>query len=95
MTGIANRLAFIVPAIFVLQFAAAAISPAPSRAAECGQGTVYDAPTGTCVVAEAQPPPPPPGPPPPPPPPAWSGPRPYVSASICAPLRFLSLCVGI
>ena len=52
------------------------VSPGVSRAAECGQGTVYDAPSNTCVaaqqppptaVAAEQPPPTPTTPPPPPP----------------------------
>lgn len=63
-----------------------------SAAAVCGEGTVLDPASNTCVVAEQ---PPPPLPPPPPPPPAWNGPRPYVSASVCAPIPFVSLCVGI
>jgi hypothetical protein len=74
-------------------------SPSVSHATECGLGTVLDPGTDTCVVAQSAPPPPPEAPveqpPPPPPPPAWNGPRPYVSASICAPIPFVSLCVGI
>src|SRR6185312_5557318 len=79
------------------------VSPGVSRAAECGQGTVYDAPSNTCVAAQQPPPtpvaaeqpPPTPPPPPPPPPPPWNGPTPWVSASICAPIPFVSLCTGI
>ena len=67
-------------------------SPSVSQAIECGLGTVLDQGTNTCVVAQPAPPPPAP---PPPPPPAWNGPTPYVSASLCAPIRFVSLCVGI
>jgi hypothetical protein len=40
-------------------------------------------------------PPPADQPPPPPPPPAWNGPTPVVSASICAPIPLVALCVGI
>lgn len=89
MVTTANRLALIVPAIFAPLVGATWVSPAVGRAAECGDGTVYDAPSDTCVVlAQAAPPPavppPPPGLPPPPaapppapaalpPPPAWGG----------------------
>ncbi|SOX54486.1 hypothetical protein MAAFP003_3162 [Mycobacterium ahvazicum] len=54
MFGIANRLALTLPPAFALAVAATAMSPAISRAAQCGEGTVYDAPTNTCVVAAAQ-----------------------------------------
>jgi hypothetical protein len=99
MAHVAERSAFVFPAALALLAASAAISPALSRAAECGQGTVFDAASNTCVVAALPPPPgalpPPPPAPPPPPPPQWSGPRPYVSASICAPIRWVNLCAGI
>ena len=65
---------------------AALVSPAVSRAAECGAGTVFDAASNTCVVAEA---------PPPPPPPPWNGPTPWVGVSVCAPIPFVALCAGI
>ncbi len=94
MIAIANRLALIVAAVLLLVAIATSMSPAVSKAAECGEGTVYDAPSDTCVVV-AQPPPPPALPPPPPPPPVWYGPSPYVSVSICAPLRFVHICAGI
>lgn len=95
MFGIANRLALIVPAAGALAAIATSVSPAIARAAECGEGTFYDAPSNTCVVAAAQAPPQAmPPPPPPPPPPAWSGPRPRVWVSICAPIRFISICTG-
>jgi hypothetical protein len=68
------------------------VAPAVSGAAECGQGTVFDPPTNTCVASAL----PPPLPPPPPPPPAWNGdPTPYFSVGICAPIPFVSLCTGI
>ena len=86
--GRVNQVAVIVSAALAALAGAAVISPAVGRAAECGPGTYYDGPSNTCVVA-AEPPPPPP------PPPAWNGPTPYVSASICAPIPFVSLCVGI
>src|SRR5262249_20302844 len=87
MSGMANRLAYLVPTVLALHVITAALAPAPSRAAECGAGTVFDEPTGTCVVA--------PQPPPPRPAPVWNGPRPYVGVSICAPIRFLNICAGI
>jgi hypothetical protein len=65
------------------------VAPAVSNAVECGAGTVYDAPTDSCVAAPAPPPPPPP-------PPAWNGDiTPYFSVGICAPIPFVSLCAGI
>ena len=109
MIGTANRLALIVPGVVAPLSIAISMSPAVSKAAECGDGTVYDAPSDTCVVTAqpvpppALPPPPPPSdlpptPPPPalpPPPPAWNGPRPYVSVGICAPIPFIRICAGI
>lgn len=62
-----------------------------AHAVECGYGTVFDAPSNSCVAAPAPPPPPPP-----PPPPAWNGDiTPYFSVGICAPIPFVSLCAGI
>lgn len=67
------------------------VSAGSAQAAECGVGTVYDAPSNTCVVAPL-----PPAPPPPPPPPPWNGdPTPGFSIGICAPIPFVSLCTGI
>ena len=58
-------------------------------AVECGYGTVFDAPSNSCVAAPAPPPPPPPAP-------AWNGDiTPYFSVGICAPIPFVSLCTGI
>ncbi|WAC93714.1 hypothetical protein [Mycobacterium sp. Aquia_213] len=93
MFGIANRLAPVVPAALALAVVATTLSPAVSRAAQCGEGTRYDAPSNTCVVAAQAAPqalPPPQAPPPPPPPP----PPPHVWVSICAPIRFISICTG-
>ena len=87
-----KRTAAVVPAAVMALAGVAVIFPAVSSAAGCGPGTVYDAPSDSCVVA-AEPAPPPP--PPPPPPPVWNGPQPWVSASICAPIPFVSLCVGV
>ena len=64
------------------------VSPGVSNAAECGEGTVYDPASNTCVAAE-QPPPlaEQPPPPPPPPPPAWNGDvTPYFSVGVCIPI---------
>ena len=87
-----KRTAAVVPAAVMALAGVAVIFPAVSSAAGCGPGTIYDAPSDSCVVA-AEPAPPPP--PPPPPPPVWNGPQPWVSASICAPIPFVSLCVGV
>lgn len=66
-----------------------AVPPGVAQAAECGVGTVYDAPSNTCVAAPL-----PPAPPPPPPP--WNGdPTPGFSIGICAPIPFVALCTGI
>lgn len=102
----AARAAVVASAALAAMSGAAAIAPALGWAAQCGPGTFYDAPTDTCLVAAAAPvappplppplpAPPPPLPPPPPPPPAWNGPVPVVSASICAPIPIVNLCVGI
>jgi hypothetical protein len=70
------------------------ITPGVSRAVECGFGTVFDAPTNTCVAAPAPPPPAPP-----PPPPAWNGDvTPYFSVGVCVPIPVPfapSVCAGI
>lgn len=103
MLSMANRLALIGPAGMALGVTAAYLSPAVSAAAECGAGTVYDAPSNTCVVLAQAPQPmapsppaeAPPPPPPAPPPPAWNGPRPHVWVSVCAPIPFVNICAGI
>lgn len=60
-------------------------------AAECGWGTVYDAPTNSCVAA--------PPPPVPPPPPAWNGDlTPGFGVGVCVPIPVPfapSVCGGI
>jgi len=94
MIGLIRRLTIMVAVALAPLASVTLVSPGVATAAECGQGTVYDPPSNTCVAAELPPPLLPP-PPPPPPPPAWNGPTPYVSASICAPIPFVSLCVGI
>lgn len=98
-----TRVAVIASSVLTAVAGAAVTSPT-AGAAQCGPGTFYDAPSDTCLVAAAEPapalaPPPPELPPPPiappPPPPPWNGPTPYVSASVCAPIPILNLCVGI
>jgi hypothetical protein len=89
--GITRHLAMIVAAALAPLAFVTLVSPGVSHAAECGQGTVFDPASNTCVAAEQPLPPPPP----PPPPPPWNGPTPYVSVGICAPIPFVSLCAGI
>lgn len=76
-----------VPAVLLTLAGAGLAGPAVSRAAQCGPGTVYDAPTDTCVVAPqpAQWNAPPPAPPPPPLPPI----------SICPPIPFVAVCFPV
>lgn len=66
------------------------VVPGVSSATECGWGTVFDAPSNTCVAAPA---------PPPPPPPAWNGDlTPYFSVGTCVPIPIPfapSVCAGI
>ncbi|PEG41398.1 hypothetical protein CQY20_04855 [Mycolicibacterium agri] len=68
------------------------LTPGVSGAVECGYGTVYDAPSNSCVAA-------PPPPPPPPPPPAWNGDiTPYFGVGVCVPIPVPfgpSICAGI
>jgi hypothetical protein len=89
MGAFTHRCAFIgVTALLPLAFTTVA-SPAVSHAVECGQGTVFDAPSNTCVAAPLPPAPPPP-------PPAWNGDiTPYFSVGVCAPIPIVSLCTGI
>lgn len=92
MVGMIQRVALMGASALVPLTVVTVLAPAVSSAAECGQGTVFDPPTNTCVAAAL----PPPLPPPPPPPPAWNGdPTPYFSVGICAPIPFVSLCTGI
>ena len=89
MAAMVRRLAILgVAALVPLSFITV-ISPGTSQATVCGQGTVFDPPSNTCVAAWAPPPPPPP-------PPPWNGdPTPYFSVGICAPIPFVALCTGI
>ena len=84
-----NRFAVAVAAIFAPFAFVVLVSPAVSQAVECGQGTVFDPVSNTCVAAPLPPPPPPP-------PPAWNGDiTPYFSVGICAPVPFVAVCAGI
>lgn len=68
------------------------MTPGVSSAVECGWGTVFDAPSNSCVAA-------PPPPPPAPPPPAWNGDiTPYFSVGVCVPIPVPfapSVCAGV
>jgi hypothetical protein len=89
MTAFIHRFAIVGAAALAPLPYVTMISPAVSNAVECGQGTVFDPPSNTCVAAALPPPPPPP-------PPAWNGDlTPYFSVGVCAPIPFVSLCTGI
>jgi hypothetical protein len=86
-----TRSALLLPAALVGCGAAALLAPAVGHAAQCGPGTVYDAPTDSCVIPPAAPaqwdaPPPPPAPPPLPPLPP---------ISICPPIPFVPVCFPV
>jgi hypothetical protein len=86
MRGKNLRLAIAVAAVVAPLASLTLVSPGRGNAAECGAGTVFDAPSNSCVAAPL----------PPPPPPAWNGDlTPYFSVGICAPIPFVSLCTGI
>ncbi len=89
MAAYIHRFAIVAAAVFIALAFGTMLSPGVSNAVECGQGTVFDPPSNTCVAAPLPPPPPPP-------PPAWNGDiTPYFSVGICAPIKFVSLCTGI
>ena len=50
MLNLANRLVLIVLAVLAPLLIATSVSPAVSKAAECGEGTVYNAPSDTCIA---------------------------------------------
>ena len=83
-----TRAAILRAAAAVTLAGTALAAPAVGNAAECGPGTVYDAPTNMCVLPPAAPaqwnaPPVPPAPPPPPALPP---------ISICPPIPFVPVC---
>ncbi len=90
------RAALVVPAAFAALAGGTAIAPAIGSAAECGPGTVYDAPTDMCVAApataawDAAPPPPAPTPPPPSVLPPGMPP-----VQICPPIPFVAVCFPV
>jgi hypothetical protein len=88
MKNSVKRSVVVAPAALALFVAAAGLAPALGNAAECGPGTVYDAPSNMCVVGPTAPaqwnaPPPPPPPPPLPP------------ISICPPIPFVAVCFPV
>jgi hypothetical protein len=89
MTAFIHRFAIIGAAALAPLAFVTMVSPGVSNAVECGQGTVFDPPSNTCIAAPLPPPPPPP-------PPAWNGDiTPYFSVGVCAPIPFVALCTGI
>jgi hypothetical protein len=68
------------------------VTPGVGNAVECGWGTLYDAPSNSCVAAPAPPPPAPP-------PPAWNGDiTPYFGVGVCVPIPVPfapSICGGV
>lgn len=93
MRGRIFHFAIVVAGVLAVLASLTLVSPGRGNAAECGTGTVYDAPSDSCIAAAPLPLPPPPLPPPPP---AWNGDlTPGFSVGICAPIPFVSLCTGI
>ena len=93
MVTAVRRLAVIVVAALAPLVYVTLVIPGVSSAVECGFGTVYDAPSNTCVAAPLPPPPPPP-----PPPPAWNGDiTPGFGVGVCVPIPVPfapSVCAG-
>ena len=95
MKATVRRLAAVVPALAVFT-GVAGLAPAVSSAAECGPGTVYDAPSNLCVAAPAPAgwdAPPPPAAPAPPPPSVLPPGMPPVQ--ICPPIPFVAVCFPV
>lgn len=99
MMGMIGRLATIVAATLTPLALGTLLSPGVGHAAVCGQGTIYDPASDTCVVAGPAPAPLLPPPPPPPPPPAWNGDlTPGFGVSVCFPIPVPfapSVCAGV
>ncbi len=93
-TATVRRIALAVPVAAATSVGAAVMAPALSDAAQCGPGTVYDAPSDSCVVAPGAAPAdwnaPAPAPPPPPPPAPALPP-----VSICPPIPFVAVCFPV
>jgi hypothetical protein len=81
------RLAIIGVTAFAALAFGTVVAPGVSNAVECGWGTVYDAPSNSCVAAPA------------PPPPAWNGDiTPYFGVGVCVPIPVPfapSVCGGV
>lgn len=92
MSSTIRRLAVGGAAAFALSGFATIATPGVGSAVECGWGTVYDAPSNSCVAAPAPPPPAAP-------PPAWNGDiTPYFGVGVCVPIPVPfapSICGGI
>lgn len=90
MKGIYRRLGPAVVCAFGPVVFMTATTAGVANAVECGYGTVFDAPSNSCVAAPA---------PPPPPPPAWNGDiTPFFSVGACVPIPVPfapSICAGI
>ena len=88
MNATVGYVAAVLPAALAAFAGVAGLAPAVANAAECGPGTVYDAPSNMCVAApapagwDAAPPPPAPAPPLPP-------------ISICPPIPFVAVCFPV
>ena len=96
MNAPVRRAAAVVPAALAVFAGAAAVVPAVGNAAECGPGTVYDAPSNLCVAAPAPAgwdAPPPPAAPAPPPPSVLPPGMPPVQ--ICPPIPFVAVCFPV
>lgn len=89
-----RRAAFVVPAALAAMAGGSLVAPAIGSAAQCGAGTVYDAPTDMCVAAPApagwDAPPPAPAPPPPSVLPPGMAP-----VQICPPIPFVAVCFPV
>jgi hypothetical protein len=99
MMGMIRCLAAIVAATLTPFALGTLLLPGIANAAECGQGTVYDPASNTCIDAGPAPAPLLPPPPPPPPPPVWNGDlTPGFGVSICFPIPVPfapSVCAGV
>ena len=99
MMGMIGHVATIVGATLTPLALGILLAPGVGNATVCGQGTVYDPASDTCVVAGPAPAPLLPPPPPPPPPPAWNGDlTPGFGVSVCFPIPVPfapSVCAGV
>lgn len=95
MKATVRRVAVAVPGALAAFAGVAVVAPAVGTAAECGPGTVYDAPSNMCVVApapagwDAAPPPPAPAPP------SSVLPPGMPPVQICPPIPFVAVCFPV